>query len=640
MDERKQEHNAIARLAAIVEGSEDAIIGYGLDGITTDWNQAATRLYGYSAEEAIGKSISVIVPPDRTSELNEILNTVSTGGRIQSLDTFRQRKDGSLVEVSFSVFPIAAQNGTVIGGASIVRDITSRKQVQEELRRGEERFRLLARATKDALSDWDIESGAVWRSDNFWGQFGYSRVEVEHDASAWRKRIHPEDRTRVLDGLQITLARQADSYEVEYRFRRADDSYAAVLERTYIVYGESGEQIRALSAMTDLSDRRELEEQFRQAQKMEAVGRLAGGIAHDFNNLLMVIGSYAEMMREQLSAEDGLHKSIAQVQKAADRATSLTQQLLAFSRKQVLSPRIIDLNAVIEDGLKITKRLIGEDIALNILLGKDLWAIKADPGQVGQVLLNLCINARDAMQSNEELTIGTDNVSIDLEEARKRPGFVPGNYVALVVRDTGTGMTEEVQSHIFDPFFTTKEMGKGTGLGLSMVYGIVKQSGGYISVDSQIGRGSAFTIYFPAVDAPLTMTITPETQQCEGHGEIILLVEDEDALRESMSAYLNQHGYKVIAASNGVEALHYAMRYAGSIQALVTDIIMPKLCGAELAREVAKISPKVAILYMSGYTDRELMDYDPETSAAKFLQKPFALRVLLEKIREMITRRE
>jgi nitrogen-specific signal transduction histidine kinase len=392
--------------------------------------------------------------------------------------------------------------------------------------------------------------------------------------------------------------------------------------------------------MTDLSDRRELEEQFRQAQKMEAVGRLAGGIAHDFNNLLMVIGSYAEMMREQLSAEDGLHKSIAQVQKAADRATSLTQQLLAFSRKQILSPRIINLNTVIEDGLKITKRLIGEDIALTILLGENLRAIKADPGQVGQVLMNLCINARDAMQSNDELTISTENLSINVEEAQKRSNLVPGNYVALVVRDTGTGMTQEVQAHLFDPFFTTKKAGKGTGLGLSTVYGIVKQSSGYISVDSQLGRGSTITIYFPAVDAPLTMTITPEVQKYEGRGETILLVEDEDALRESMSAYLGLHGYKVLTASNGAEALHFAKRHAGSIQALVTDIILPKLSGAELARNVAEISPKVAILYMSGYTDRELMDYDPETSAAKFLQKPFALRTLLETIGELIAGRK
>jgi len=295
---------------------------------------------------------------------------------------------------------------------------------------------------------------------------------------------------------------------------------------------------------------------------------------------------------------------------------------------------------VIEDGLKITKRLIGEDIALNILLGKDLWAIKADSGQIGQVLMNLCINARDAMQSNDELTISTDNVSLNLEEAQKRPGLIPGNYVALVVRDTGTGMTDEVQAHLFDPFFTTKEAGKGTGLGLSIVYGVVKQNRGYISVDSQLGRGSTFTIYFPAVDAPLTMTITPETRKYEGRGQIILLVEDEDALRESMSAYLDQHGYKVLAASNGAQALHFAKGHAGSIQALVTDIILPKMSGPELARQVTEISPTVVTLYMSGYTDRELMDYDPETSAAKFLQKPFALRTLLETIGEMIARQK
>jgi PAS domain S-box-containing protein len=640
VSKRTQEQDAIARLAAIVEGSEDAIIGYGLDGITTDWNQAATRLYGYSAEEAIGKSISVIVPTSRASELTEILNTISTGGRIQQLDTVRQRRDGSLVEVSFSISPITEQNGTIIGGASVVRDITSRKRVEEALQRSEERFRLLASATKDALSDRDMRNEAMWRSDNFWEQFGYLPKEVEPDVSAWRKLIHPEDRARVLDGFQTSLARHADSYEVEYRFRRADDSYAVILERTYVIYGDSGEPIRALSAMTDLSDRRELEEQFRQAQKMEAVGRLAGGIAHDFNNLLMVIGSYAEIMREQLSPEDTLLKSVTQVQKASERAAALTQQLLAFSRKQVLSPRIIDLNTVIEDSLKIIKRLIGEDIELNILLGRPLGPVKGDPGQIVQVLMNLCINARDAMRNNDELTIGTGNVTIDLEAARKRPALIPGNYATLVVSDTGTGMTQEVQAHLFDPFFTTKETGKGTGLGLSTVYGIVKQSGGYISVDSELGRGSTFTVYFPAVDAPLTTTVTPEIRNSEGHGEIILLVEDEDALRESMSAYLDLHGYKVLAASNGAQALHFAKQYAGSIHALVTDIILPKLSGAELAREVAKISPKAVTLYMSGYTDRELMDYDPETSAAKFLQKPFALRTLLETIGEMIARRE
>jgi len=266
---------------------------------------------------------------------------------------------------------------------------------------------LLALATNDALSDRDLRNEAMWRSDNYWGQFGYSRKDVEPNVSAWLELIHPEDRDRVVKGFQTALARHADSYEVEYRFRRADASYAVVLERTYVVYGESGEPIRALSAMTDLSDRRDLEEQFRQAQKMEAVGRLAGGVAHDFNNLLMVISSYAEMMQEQLSPEDGLHKNVAQVLNATKKAAALTYQLLAFSRKQVLVPHIIDLNIVVEDTSKMIQRVIGEDIELNVSLSEALWRVKADPGQIVQVLMNLCVNARDAMRDGGELRIQT-----------------------------------------------------------------------------------------------------------------------------------------------------------------------------------------------------------------------------------------
>ncbi len=631
---------AAARLAAIVEGSEDAIIGWRVDGVITDWNQAATRLYGYSAEEAIGQNISIIVPPVRAKELVELLSTVAAGMRIQQFETVRQRKDGILKDVSFSVSPIVGQDGTVIGGSSITRDVSRRKRMEEALRRSEERFRLVARATKDAIWDLDIRSGEMWRSETFWDHFGYAPKDTEPDVEGWKHLLHPEDRDRVWNGFQTALLRRSDSYEVEYRFRRADDSYAILLDRAYIVYDETWVPTRAIGAVTDLSDRRELEEQFRQAQKMEAVGRLAGGVAHDFNNLLMVITAYTEIMREGLGPEDGLRNNLVQVQKATERAAALTQQLLAFSRKQVLLPRIIDLSAVVEDSLKMIKRLIGEDIELNVSLGKALWAVKADPGQIVQVLMNLCVNARDAMRNGGELAIGTENVSIDVETARKRPAFVPGNYAALVVRDTGTGMTKEVQARLFEPFFTTKESGRGTGLGLSTVYGIVKQSGGYIWVESELGQGSSFSLYFPAVQAPLTTTATPEIEDGEGQGETILVVEDDEALRESISTYLVLHGYKVLKASNGTQALHIASQHAGSIHVLMTDIILPKLSGVELAREVARTSPQVVILYMSGYTDRELIDYDPASSTTGFLQKPFTLQTLLQKLREMISQRK
>jgi PAS domain S-box-containing protein len=628
-------HDAKARLASIVEGSEDAILGYTLDGVITDWNQAATRLYGYSAEEAIGRNSSFLAPPSRSDESIEILNTVAAGGRIQQFETVRRRKDGSLMDVTFSVSPITGQDGTIIGGSAIVRDITDRNRMEEALRRSEERFRLVALATKDVLWDWEIASGKIWRSETFWEHFGYPPKDSEPDMTGWKDLLHPEDRDRVLNSFQTALLRRSASYEIEYRFRRADDSYAVVLDRAYLVYDESGKPTRAIGAIADLSDRRELEEQFRQAQKMEAVGRLAGGVAHDFNNLLMVISSYAEMMQEQLSPKDRLHQHLAQISKAAEKAAALTNQLLAFSRKQVLSPRIIDLNAVIKDSLKMIQRLIGEDIELNVIHDDLLCAVEADAGQIVQVLMNLCVNARDAMANGGEVRIETSNVYVDADKAREHPALVPGDYVALVVSDNGTGMTKEVQSHLFDPFFTTKESGRGTGLGLSTVYGIVKQSGGYIWLDSELGRGSIFTIHLPAVESPVTATITPEIKKCEGQGETILLAEDDTALRESISEYLNLHGYKVLEAANGAQALQIAKEHAESIQVLLTDVILPKLSGVDLAHEVAVMSPDVVILFISGYTDSKLAVFKPSSSTA-FLQKPFGLGALLEKLEEMI----
>jgi two-component system, cell cycle sensor histidine kinase and response regulator CckA len=608
---RRRTLDATSRLAAVVEGSEDAIIAYGLHGVITDWNQAATRLFGYSGEEVVGQHVSILAAPSRANEYTEILKAVAAGSRIQRIEGLRRRKGGGLVDVAYTVSPIAGEDGRIIGASSIVRDVSNRKRMEEALRRSEERFRLVAQATKDVIWDWDMGSGRIWRSASFWEHFGYPPKDVEPGFSGWKDLLHPEDRGRVLDSFQTALSRQSSSFENEYRFRRGDGTYAVVLDRGIIVYDETGKPTRAIGAATDLSDRRELEEQFRQAQKMEAVGQLAGGIAHDFNNLLMVISSYTEMAQGQHLPEDKAHKQLAEVLKAADKAASLTHQLLAFSRKQVLSPRVIDLNAMVEDSLKMIQRLIGEDIELNVSLSEALWAVKADPGQIVQVLMNLCVNARDAMRNGGELRIETKNVSVDMEAATKLPALVPGDYAALMVSDNGTGMTDEVRAHIFDPFFTTKESGKGTGLGLSTVYGIVKQSGGYIWVESELARGTTFSLYFPAVKSPLTTTVAPAISQSKGQGETILLAEDEDALREAISAYLNVHGYTVLEAANGVEALRLATLHAGSIQLLLTDVILPKKSGAELAREVSILSPDVATLYMSGYTDRNLVDYDP-----------------------------
>ncbi len=632
--------SATSRLAAIVEGSEDAIIGYTLDGVVTDWNQAATRLYGYSADESIGRSASHLAPPNNLNEIREIVETIAAGGRIRQREGLRQRKDGSLVDVSYSSFPISGPAGSIVGGATILHDITQRKQTIETLRKSEERFQLAAKATKDVIWDLDIQSGSRWWSDSYWKLYGHSPGTKETESEAWKDRIHPEDRDRVWNAFQSALLQRIESSQVEYRIRRVDNSYSVVLGSAYITYDESGLPIRAVGAITDLSEGRELEAQFRQAQKMEAVGRLAGGIAHDFNNFLLVITSYAEMMREQLNPEDRFHRNLEQMLKAAERAASLTHQLLAFSRQQVLAPRIIDLNSVVEDSLKLIRRLIGEDIRINVSLGAPFWAVKADPGQIVQVLMNLCVNARDAMPNGGELTIETSNISFDAGAANISPALLPGKYAALILRDTGTGMTKEVQYRLFEPFFTTKDSGKGTGLGLSTVFGIIKQSGGYIWVDSELGRGSSFTIYLPAVDAPLTTVVIPEITDADGHGEVILLVDDENALRGPISDYLSMHGYYVLAASDGAQALQIAKQHRDSIQLLFTDVVLPKLSGVELAREVTRICPKVVTLFMSGYTDREVTDYDPTNSKIGFLQKPFALQTLMQKLREMITAKE
>ncbi len=324
------------RLAAIVEGSEYPIIGYTLNGVITNWNQAATRLYGFSAEEAIGHDLSIIVPPARANELAEVLNTVAAGERIQQLETVRHRKDDGPVDVALSIAPIRSRDGTIIGCSSIVRDITSRKQMEEALRRSEERFRLVVHATKDAIWDLDIGSGKAWRSENFWEHFGYPAKATEPDVEGWKSLLHPEDRDRVWNAFQTALLRRSESYENEYRFRRADGSYSVVLDRAYLVYDESGKPTRAIGAVTDLSERRELEEQFRQAQKMEAVGQLAGGIAHDFNNCLMVISSYTELAQRPIT-QDLLHQYLAQVLSATQKAATLTHQLLALCLRDAIS---------------------------------------------------------------------------------------------------------------------------------------------------------------------------------------------------------------------------------------------------------------------------------------------------------------
>jgi PAS domain S-box-containing protein len=403
------------------------------------------------------------------------------------------------------------------------------------------------------------------------------------------------------------------------------------------VFDAHGQITNFVGVQTDVTERRRLEEQFRQAQKMEAIGQLAGGVAHDFNNLLTVINGYSDMLLEQLAVEDPLHNIVAEIHKAGDRAATLTRQLLTVSRQQVLEPKIINLNAILADTERMLQRLIGEHVVLETRLGSALEAIKADPGQIEQILINLAVNARDAMPHGGQLTISTSSVMLDKDYCRQHHDLQAGSYVLLEVRDTGIGMNEATRSRIFEPFFTTKAVGKGTGLGLPTVHGIIKQSRGHIAVDTAPGQGTTFRVYFPRVQ-PSESLSDPGRRQGEmpTGTETVLLAEDEISVRALGSHILRACGYKVLEAMNGKVALQVARDYQGAIDLLVSDVVMPHLGGRELAEELLRERPQCKVLFLSGYVDDAILRHGVEDAAYAFLQKPFAPQTLAQKVRNVL----
>ena len=428
------------------------------------------------------------------------------------------------------------------------------------------------------------------------------------------------------------LAGEPVTFHLEWK----SGSYACHAEP---LRGSQGEVQGVICMALDVTDRKQLEEQFRQAQKMEAVGRLAGGIAHDFNNLLMVIQGYGDLLVERLHASDPLRRNVEQIQTASQRATSLTRQLLAFSRKQMLAPKILNIQSIMADMETILRRLIGEDIVLEAVLTPSLGQVKADRSQIEQVVMNLAINARDAMPRGGRLMIEASNVEIGSDVPHTPTVVAPGRYVMLAVTDNGCGMKDEVRAHIFEPFFTTKEKGKGTGLGLATVYGIVKQSGGYIWVYSEPGVGTTFKIYLPRIDEEEALSAA----NAEGGSaafprgsEVVLLVEDEKGVRELTREYLETSGYTVLEATDGASALDAARKHTGPIHVLITDVVMPGLSGRDLGEEIAKLRPSIKVLYMSGYTDQSAFRNGILDKGSELLQKPFGMSTLASKVREVL----
>jgi two-component system, cell cycle sensor histidine kinase and response regulator CckA len=507
------------------------------------------------------------------------------------------------------------------------------KRHEEALRRSEARYRSLVQSAVYGIYRSSVNGRFLDVNPALIAMLGYESADEVLQLDPQREVfLDPGEHARLMQDFQ--RKGRLDSVEVKWKRRDGGAITVRLSGRSAAPAGEIGRVLEVIAE--DITEKRALEDQFRQAQKMEAVGRLAGGVAHDFNNLLMVISGYTEVLLEMLNAEDPLRAKAQAIQQAADRATTLTRQLLAFSRKQLLELKVVDVNAIVSDMERLLRPLIGETIGLTTRLTPHVGHTRADAGQLEQVIMNLVVNSRDAMPNGGKVLIETSNATVD-PVRREHSLIEPGLYVLLSVSDTGGGMDKETQSRIFEPFFTTKEKGKGTGLGLSTVYGIVKQSGGYIFAQSELGRGTTFRIYLPRVEDPAEHAgPVKNPAAATGGSETVLLVEDEESVRELVRETLANKGYNVIEADNGETGLRVSAEYAGTIDLLVTDVVMPGMSGRELAQRVTAARPQIKVLFLSGYTEDAIIHEGVLEPGTAFLQKPFTLQLLSRKVREVL----
>jgi two-component system cell cycle sensor histidine kinase/response regulator CckA len=506
----------------------------------------------------------------------------------------------------------------------------------QTLRRNEERTNYALGAAHTGVWEFYLVTRELTWSETMGPLFGLTPGHVPASPEAVLARIHPDDRAMVEDCV-VQAARDGTDLEVEFRVAWPDGDAHWLAARGRVLRDENDRPMRMLGIGTDISDRKSLEAQLHQAQKLEAVGLLAGGIAHDFNNILSVILSYSEFLLQEVGSTSPLRGDLEAIHKAGKRAADLTRQVLAFSRQQVLAPKILDLNDVIVIVSNMLTRVLGEDIELETNLATDLGKVKADPGQIEQVIVNLVVNARDAMPRGGTLTIETSNARLDDADAAAHIGVTPGRHVMIAVSDTGEGMDKTTQSRIFEPFFTTKERGKGTGLGLSTVFGIVQQSGGTIWVYSEPHVGTTFKVYLPRVpdQASPPRVGSARPPQSRG-GETVLLVEDDDQVRAVASSILENAGYRVLPAATPAEAFAICAEHGLEIDLLLTDVVMPKMSGRELAEQIVALQASVKVLFMSGYTDDAIVRHGVRDSGVAFLQKPLTPAALTRKVREVL----
>jgi PAS domain S-box-containing protein len=634
---RKTIEEAATRLAAIVASANDAIVGKTLDGIVTSWNAAAERIFGYTEKEMVGQPIFRLIPEELHGEERELLARIRLGEQAEFSITERIRKDGERIFISVTVSPIWDSAGRIIGASSIKRDHTERKKAAEELARREERYRALVTASSSIVWTTDRE-GEFVETQPSWEEFTGQTWEDQRGAG-WINAIHPEDRATFKAAWEKATETRS-SFEVSGRvWRQGRHRYRHFHARLAPVLDLNGAVREWVCTLNDVEDQRNAEERLRQAERLESVGRLAGGVAHEANNQMTVVLGAVAFLNKHIQDEDA-RADLEHIRRAAQRTAAITQQLLAFSRRQILQPQVLDLNESIITMEPILQRALGETSRVVLRLSNDLGRMMADPGQLDQVLLNLALNARDAMPNGGVLRIETANVVLDESyvAAKNLQMMKPGPYVMLMVSDTGRGMDRETLSRVFEPFFTTKDVGEGTGLGLSTVYGIVKQSGGFIWPYSEVGHGTAFKIYLPIIHAEHGTLSVTQQGPAEGGKETVLIAEDDASVRGVLARTLRDYGYTVLEAADGNEALEVAAGARLRPDLLIADVVMPRMNGRQLWRELIKRWPDLPVLFISGYTGFDAVSRGLLEEGREFLQKPLDPDELARRVRVIMNR--
>jgi len=668
----------------LFENSKDAVYISTVSGSFLEVNTAMVELCGYTREELLQMSIADTLYWS-ISDRDEFQRAMQAKGYVKDYETRLKTKAGEMRITLETASTLRDERGKIRGYQGVLKDITARKEAEERLVSQYTVTRVLAESEtleeatpgilKAICEGFNWPFGTIWLVDPLQNHLRYAGTwsagetlgEFERltrgltftsgegmPGVTWKEEKHhwfpdfpsssdfpradPAGKLGLRDAVAFPIRGRKEMKGVMEFFAPEMKKPDEDLVRMMIALGSQIGQF--IERKISEESREALERQFTQARKMEAIGQLAGGIAHDFNNTLMAITGYSELLLVKMSQEDPLRTYISEIQKAGNQGAALTKQLLAFSRRQVFTPKALDLNEVIRNMEDMLKRLIGEDVDLVTVLASDLGTMEADLGQIQQVLMNLTVNARDAMPREGMLTIETTNTELDLEYAGNRVGVKPGHYVRMSITDTGIGMNEATLSHVFEPFFTTKEEGKRTGLGLSTVYGIIKQSSGHISVYSQEGRGTTFKIYLPRVDAPATrISGTILTAEVTGNGEIILLVDDNETIRGSLSAVLEMKGYKVLQAAGGRAALEIVEKLKDHIDLLISDVVMPGMKGPELSRRLKEQYPNLRVLYMSGYADEAIRRQGSLEEGSVFLSKPATMQALLHTVDEILKRK-